>query len=426
MMLFYKNATNNGRTGTNLTSLALNGGPVRTIYNVTKGIKKITPGIAKIGKGAQGTVYLGHKDPEAKIPITIKTFRTAQIAISEFEIGKALYKVSPRHIPRYESFLDEKTIMTEYFHGGDLREWLKKVKPRLTFELLVDIIRQVLSTLVAIRQAYPKFRHNDLHTGNIFVDDTGARPRIAIGDFGMSVLTPTIGSQEVFNGYFKQNGVSVYTPEQYDALIFLIDMRNYVRNYPILLDLIHSILPPPENLSKDGRLIMPYNGPSTKKILAMIMNASTMAVAALKNVPGVKVTAANYLKMSPASKAAYKAAQQVKPSGPMKFTKAPGNITGKKPTNVLAFAKLTKPSPKKFTNVYSLNKLFKTPAGPTKAGKLPLQLKKSPGGRVRMGKKLLLSFKRDELVRLARKYGVAHQGKVKQEIVDGLWKAKNS
>jgi hypothetical protein len=322
---------------------------------------------------------------------------------------------------------------------------------------------------------YPKFRHNDLHTGNLFVDDTGTRPRIAIGDFGLSVLNSQIGSHEVFRGNYEKNGISKdKTPEQYDALLFLIDMKKYVIKYPVLLSFINSIVPGKSDLSANGRLVKKYNGPSTKKMLDMLMangsasNAANIAISALSKVPGVNVSkttelkpsASNFLKLLPTSKAKFLkkpaalASTTPKPKingGPinpknikghehvglktkktqtMTFSKVKGNLTKTKGTNALAFVKLMKKSPNKYQNVYSLNKLFKTAAGPTKAGHLPkkkksirenLKLSKSPGGRIRTNKKLLVGLKRDELVKLANKYGISHSGKTKAQIANSLW-----
>jgi serine/threonine protein kinase len=436
----YQNSTANGRTGANLTSVAPNG-PIRTTYNLSKGKKSVREGIAKVGAGAQATVYLGFKDKAATKPVSVKIFpfdrtfpQQFQPAFTEFQIGQLLHKVCPRHIPRYESIANKVDVVklepkepqlnrhnqivvfTEYFHGGDLRSWFDKVSSRINEDLLKDIIRQVLSTLVLIHQSYPKFRHNDLHTGNILVDDTGNRPRVAIGDFGLSVLNSRLGSHEVMRGNYVKNGISSSTPEQYDALLFLIDMRKYTKNYPKLLSFINSVLPPKENLSPNGRLVKAYNGPSTKKMLDMLMgepmkNAANIAMAALSNVKGVRVS------------------KLTKPKT-MTFAKVKGNLTKTKPTNTLAFAKLIKKSPNRYSDVYSLNKLFKTVRGPAKAGRLPkketsrrtnLKLSKSPGGRIRTDKKLLTGLKRDELVKMANKYGISHSGKTKAQIANALW-----
>jgi hypothetical protein len=50
-----------------------------------------------------------------------------------------------------------------------------------------------------------------------------------------------------------------------------------------------------------------------------------------------------------------------------------------------------------------------------------LALTKSPGGRVRGGKALLLGKKRDELVNMARRHGLVHSGKTKAQLVNALY-----
>jgi hypothetical protein len=50
-----------------------------------------------------------------------------------------------------------------------------------------------------------------------------------------------------------------------------------------------------------------------------------------------------------------------------------------------------------------------------------LSLAKSPGGRVRSGKALLLGKKREALVNMARRHGLNHAGKTKQQLVNALF-----
>ena len=103
---FWQNSTANGRTGTALTSLNKTG--LRTIYNVSKGIKSVRKGVAKLGGGAQAIVYLGYYDKAAKRPVSLKVFPldkafpvTKQPAEYEFKIGQKVHEVAPTHTPKY-------------------------------------------------------------------------------------------------------------------------------------------------------------------------------------------------------------------------------------------------------------------------------------------------------------------------------------
>ena len=50
-----------------------------------------------------------------------------------------------------------------------------------------------------------------------------------------------------------------------------------------------------------------------------------------------------------------------------------------------------------------------------------LKLTKGNNGRVRTGKKLLEGHKKDELVAMARRYGLKTNGKTKDQLIRSLW-----
>ena len=150
----------------------------------------------------------------------------------------------------------------------------------------------------------------------------------------------------------------------------------------------------------------------------------------------------------------------------MQFKKTAGNLTATKKTNATAYMKLMKKSPE-----YNLNKFFKTPLRPSKnvlnsytANKnvsvmttrnlrkvlethgynaaraktnakawsknwvnkvshrrANLRLTMGSNGRVRAGTRLLEGYKRDELVSMAKKHGIAHSGKTKSQLIHALW-----
>jgi serine/threonine protein kinase len=112
-------------------------------------------------------------------------------------------------------------MYTEYAHGGTLKSWMRKMGGRVTDKVMADMIRQVIGTLRTIHSKYPEFRHNDLHLGNILVDDTGKKPRFLLTDFGLSRLTKR-GSNPVINsGSYRNSGISNTTSSKYDLHYFL-------------------------------------------------------------------------------------------------------------------------------------------------------------------------------------------------------------
>lgn len=374
MNRLFQNSTNNGRAGYELTSAAPNGS-LRTVYNVTKGRKTIRPGMARLASGQQGVIFLASTDSAGKRKIIIKVSPSDkqyspanQAARVEYNIQKALYKVDPRHIPKPIKFFDQNLFIpiseftsrrphiynyskqmvmyTEYAHGGNLKTWLRKMGDRITDRVMADIIRQVISTLKKIHTRYPEFRHNDLHLGNILVDDTGKKIRLMLTDFGLSRLTKR-GSNPVINsGHYRSAGISDSTSYKYDAHYFLNALDSEIRRGI------------PETESFIGRMLQgSYRGANTNKVTAYRLkngvsnaglpsftdilkdpflsgkparsatraasfmspsvgaifrsptpNAADIATRALANIPGVSITrpsAANFMRMSPRSRSGF-------------------------------------------------------------------------------------------------------------------------
>ena len=285
MNRLFQNSTNNGRTGYELTSAAPNGS-LRTVYNVAKGRKTIRPGMARLASGQQGVVYLASTDPAGKRKIIIKVSPTDkaytaanQVARVEYNIQKALYKVAPRHIPKPIKFFDQQLFIpisafterrpsifnyskqmvmySEYAHGGTLKSWMRKMGSRITDKAMADMIRQVIGTLRTIHSKYPEFRHNDLHLGNILVDDTGKKPRFLLTDFGLSRLTKR-GSNPVINsGSYRSSGISNTTSSKYDLHYFLNALDSEIKRG----------LPQTESFL--GRMLQgSYRGANTNKVAA--------------------------------------------------------------------------------------------------------------------------------------------------------------
>jgi tRNA A-37 threonylcarbamoyl transferase component Bud32 len=398
----FQNSTNNGRTGFALTKPA-NNGSLRTVYNVTKGRTSIRRGVAKIGSGAQGTVFLASTDKAGKKKVVIKVSPVdkhtsgKQPARAEYDIQKAVYKVAPRHVPKPIEFFrtrnyiplsnfsnrrpnifnydDQQVMVSEYAHGGSLKDWMRKLASRVSDKAMAELVRQVIGTLKKIHARYPEFRHNDLHLGNIYVDDTGAKPRYMIADFGLSRLT-TRGSNPVVNrNTYRNVGITPMSSYKYDLHFFLNSLREEIKNglpetrafldrmlpdgyrgmnsthiksfrlkagglntgLPTFAQILsdpfvsgrgsprHRASSASPNLSTGTMFRSPTpRRPSPNRRLAAVMsnrsgrNAADIASNALANLPGVSVTttgrrptAAEFMRMSPRSRAAF----AVKPRG---------------------------------------------------------------------------------------------------------------
>lgn len=249
----YQDSTNNGRTGHQLTSLNTRSTNLRTVYNVTRGRKTVKRGMAKLGSGKQGVVFLGCPSPSCKEKIVIKvsptdrTLSGKQIPEVEFDIQKKIFKVVPTHvavpyaIDKSTDFVPVSTYSTpdtdvydyhhqyitfsEYCPGGDFDDWLIKVQSRLRDQDMAAMIFQIVSALKKVHGTYPGFRHNDLHLRNILIDDTGSFPRLVISDFGLARLTAHGSNPIVNSGEFKSFGITSTTDVRYDTHLFLNALR---------------------------------------------------------------------------------------------------------------------------------------------------------------------------------------------------------
>ena len=378
MNRLFQNSTNNGRTGYQLTSAAPNGS-LRTVYNVAKGRKTVRPGMARLAAGQQGVVFLASTDPAGKRKVIIKVSptdkafsATNQVARVEYTIQKALYKIVPRHIPKpikffaqdlyvpISEFTDRRPRMfnytkqmvmyTEYAHGGTLKSWIRKMGDRITDKVMADLIRQIIGTLKTIHTKYPEFRHNDLHLGNILVDDTGKKVRYLLTDFGLSRLTKHGSNPNVNAGSYRRAGISNSTSYKYDAHYFLNALDSEIRRglpqtkaflgrmlpgsyrgantnkvsaYRLKNGASNTGLPSFTDILKDPFLsgktarsarAASFTSPSVGAMFRTATpnaNAADIASRALANIPGVSISggarpsAANFMRMSPRSRSAF-------------------------------------------------------------------------------------------------------------------------
>lgn len=609
----YQNSTNNGRTGHVLTSLNNRTSNLRTRYNPVLGLKRIKKGMARLGSGKQGVVFLACTSPSCNEHMVIKvapTDRSARKQISEveYEIQKKVFKVVPAHIavpygltkctdfapesayvgtvgynPRVFDYHHQYVTFSEYCPGGDYDSWMDKVKPRLRDTDMAGMIHQILSALKKIQTKYPQFRHNDLHLKNILVDDTTSSPRLVISDFGLARLTARGSNPVVNSNEFRSYGITSSTDIRYDSHLFLNALRIHLRRHgftglgqtlafldravpvgyrgqndtyvhegrlvgsrfpglmtvqqlltdPFLRNVSRVYKSPVRSISsprvrKAIMNLVPHVTPASPRTLAArsprtpgssgtpatvrrvinagpsSRNAANIARNALAGMPGVSVsvegrrpTAAEFLSMTPRSRAALMTGtrgaaprsrlplgtgSRVTRGTAMYFTRpmpaprpappparspprAPA-ITARVNANRLlnVFVKrhnarqITKRSLKDYlktrgysvesakrevdkwlptweasrTNLNEATRLAKAGVDVNARGyranvaaiakrRAALKLGKSPGGRIRGNKALLTSKKKEELVAMARRFGLAHSGKTKQQLVNALY-----
>jgi len=431
----YKNATLNGRTGYALTT-ANNNRRLGTVYNVTRGVKKVSPGIARLGGGTQGVVYLACTSPRCDHNIVIKVsprdkMTRRQSAQVEYDIQKTLYKIVKNHIPvpyklvecknfapvsdfternlKMFNYTDQFVLYSEYAHGGTLKEWIRKLENRLTDDDMARMVFQVLSTLRRIYSRYPEFRHNDLHLGNVLVDDTTDFPRLMITDFGLSRLKSKGSNPIVDAGNFERVGISSRTSDKYDMHYFLnslgYEIRHmkhfqrtkefivrtipkeylgmstaYVKEYRLRMDVPVTAIPSLDKVIQDPyfkseKPSRPTEVTSPKvRIHGDETSAASIARTALSGMPGVTVTtvtsarkptAAEFLRMSPRSRAKYKTKTRAEVLGESRVITTK-NVIGKKGNIVERRRRVAATNARKYLAFEkppaSLSPIFKTPA----------------------------------------------------------------
>jgi len=180
------------------------------LRETTKKISK-SRGIAFLGKGSEGTVYIGCPDPECKTQVAIKQGPT-EILKKEYMILKKINPIDQNHIVKpfafYECGNRRGVLYMEYIDGKSLFHQVAS----LTTDQYRTIIKQIVHTLYTILEKYPKFRHYDLHLENIFVDQQTKRAVIA--DFGFASLGDD-------NKELVEYGIGPGSDYRYDVHLFL-------------------------------------------------------------------------------------------------------------------------------------------------------------------------------------------------------------
>ena len=138
-----------------------------------------------LGKGGYGQTYLASK---GNFKYAVKVQEITNIEISdlkkEIKLTKKMGKlgVGPKLYDYYICKEDNKNklfMVMEYMSGGDLYNWLGDGN-KLTAKLKKDA-RKKLKIMHD-----NGIIHNDLHEGNIFIQNKNNKPELFIGDFGIS------------------------------------------------------------------------------------------------------------------------------------------------------------------------------------------------------------------------------------------------
>lgn len=379
-------------------------------------------GTRKIGEGEYGEIFFGCVDKECKKDIAIKI--QSESLKSEYKIGKMLNGLGGVNMYALETCGRKNIMYSEYVNGGALEDYIKKNIDKLRPIHFRFIVTEILYNLYSIHKKYPSFRHSDLHAKNILintdtptlkktemkidkitlnVEDVGIRTLLT--DYGLS-STSTVKNPAT-KGLDKEWGISPKSHPMYDVHLFLnalflvcvrlntesvsetirfiqrILPREYlgnktskVENFRLRLNVDHSGLPTFEQIFAD-RFFVPYRLKITERAdpLSFIPKA--------KPVPKPKPKA----KPKPVGNASQSAA--------MRRAKAVLNKEKEKTVKRRVPVVVKRASP-------------------------PIKVNMAPKGYVRVNGKKCTTYKKKDIVELAKKAGIDTQGKTIEKICESL------
>ncbi|CAD8204970.1 unnamed protein product [Paramecium octaurelia] len=145
-----------------------------------------------IGKGSFAKVYKVLRKADQKVFVAKEmeygrmSEKEKQQLVNEVNILRELKH--PNIIKYYDRIVDKQTqklyIIMEYCEGGDLAQFLKKLKKDKEYlpeESVWKIFSQIVQALCEIHKRQNKILHRDIKPANIFLDKT-----VKLGDFGLA------------------------------------------------------------------------------------------------------------------------------------------------------------------------------------------------------------------------------------------------
>jgi hypothetical protein len=161
-------------------------------------------------------------------------------------------------------------ILMEYCPEGSLKSWMDKSVP--SDSGLRSVIARIIDTLVKIKAVHPHFNHNDLHLENIFMSARGP----LIGDFGWARLEKNGTNPAVNKASGTQTanlwGVGPKTDTRYDHHLILNEIREWAlkhggaAKYPQTMTFLNMAVPMGYRGAKDTHISewrLKYGDPCT-------------------------------------------------------------------------------------------------------------------------------------------------------------------
>ena len=267
---------------------------------------QIVKGIREIGRGLEGVVYLGCLDKNCKKSVAIKNGKSKDVQF-EFKITKHIHNISPHIVTPYalskKCSNGKRFYYSEYQSGGSLDKWMADNMNHLKVKQVKTIIFQILYTLYRLHEREPTFRHNDLHLGNVFINDKytakGSMRYVANGkqynvpNVGVSGLVADFGyasSAGFENPMFPNRrlktsyGIAPGNDPRFDMHFFLNAMYGAVVREPSMIrvkEFIEDVLPSEylgisSNKLNDFRLIFGVDHSKLPSVASVLGNSFFM------------------------------------------------------------------------------------------------------------------------------------------------------
>ena len=225
-------------------------------------------GTKKIGQGSFGDVYMGCIDKECKKKVAIKIVINEDIS-HEYKTGKKISLYGGIKTYSIQKCNNVTFMYSEYANSGSLKSFLKNNRNNILPIHFRTIVTQILYNLYRIQKKYPSFRHNDLHADNVLINSTSpSRVKLykvnnstlkvhdigiqaLISDYGLSTVNG-IKNPEVDNDpklfYKTKSGIFRGSHPMYDIQYFLNALRQEIRILGIhngmeVIQFIERILP---------------------------------------------------------------------------------------------------------------------------------------------------------------------------------------
>ena len=225
-------------------------------------------GTKKIGQGSFGDVYMGCIDKECKKKVAIKIVINEDIS-HEYKTGKRISLYGGIKTYSIQKCNNITFMYSEYANSGTLKSFLKNNRNNILPIHFRTIVTQILYNLYRIQKKYPSFRHNDLHADNVLINSTSpSRVKLykvnnstlkvhdigiqaLISDYGLSTVNG-IKNPEVDNDpklfYKTKSGIFRGSHPMYDIQYFLNALRQEIRILGIhngmeVIQFIERILP---------------------------------------------------------------------------------------------------------------------------------------------------------------------------------------